>query len=153
MLVHSSAMKNRKRLQIWNRTRPWVLMQNQQTRELISARKKNITQVQQQRPESPTVTFTWHSCKYKVHKLHQRYILWFMYLVFTCMPGESYHRWLRSLLLFLGYVFWVVVNSLVCWSKKSLACDVFWHFHHTFRSCSWHHSYYRLLATKQKDLL
>ena len=26
-------------------------------------------------PESPTVTLTWHACKYKVHKLHQRYIL------------------------------------------------------------------------------
>ena len=24
----------------------------------------------QQRPESPTVTLTWHACKYKVHKLH-----------------------------------------------------------------------------------
>ena len=32
-------------------------------------------QVQQQRPESPIVTLTWHACKYKVHKLHQRYIL------------------------------------------------------------------------------
>ena len=30
-----------------------------------------------QRPESPTVTLTWHACKYKVHKLHQRYILLF----------------------------------------------------------------------------
>ena len=28
----------------------------------------------QQRPESPTVTLTWHACRYKVHKLHQRYI-------------------------------------------------------------------------------
>ena len=27
-----------------------------------------VTQVQQQRPESPTVTLTWHACKYKVHK-------------------------------------------------------------------------------------
>ena len=29
----------------------------------------------------------------------------FVYLVFTCMPGESYRRRLRSLLLDLGYVF------------------------------------------------
>ena len=28
-----------------------------------------------------------------------------MYLVFTRMPGESYHRQLRSLLLYLCYVF------------------------------------------------
>ena len=76
------------------------------------------------------VTLTWHAGKYKVHKLHQRYILslwglctlylqkpelpavtltWhalveFMYLVFTRMPGESYHRQLGSLLS-LCYIF------------------------------------------------
>ena len=33
-----------------------------------------MTQVQQQRPESPTVTLTWHACQYKVHKLHERYV-------------------------------------------------------------------------------
>ena len=38
----------------------------------------------------------------------------FMYLVFTCMPGESYHRQLRSLLLCLCDVFQVLINSLVC---------------------------------------
>ena len=86
---------------IWNRTRPRALVQNQHTRELISARSTshkhnnkdlcnspgmrvttryiNSTRVTaskpHQRPESPTVTFTWHASKYKVHKLHQRYIL------------------------------------------------------------------------------
>ena len=30
-------------------------------------RSKYVTQVQQQRPESPTVTLTQHACKYKVH--------------------------------------------------------------------------------------
>ena len=49
-------------------------MQNQQTRELISA-PKDVTQAQQQRPESPTVTLTWHASKHEVRKLHQRYIL------------------------------------------------------------------------------
>ena len=39
----------------------------------------------------------------------------FMYLVFTCMPGESYCRWLMSLMLCLCDVFWALVNSLVCW--------------------------------------
>ena len=37
----------------------------------------------------------------------------FMYLVFTCTPGESYCRWLRSLLLYLGYAFQALINSLV----------------------------------------
>ena len=40
----------------------------------------------------------------------------FMYLVFTCMPGESYRRWFRSLLLHLCYAFWALITSLVCWS-------------------------------------
>ena len=38
----------------------------------------------------------------------------FMYLVFTRMPGESYRRRLRSLLLYLSYVFRALINSLVC---------------------------------------
>ena len=39
-----------------------------------------------------------------------------MYLVFTRMPGESYHGWLRSLLLFLCYVFQALIstNELPC---------------------------------------
>ena len=36
----------------------------------------------------------------------------FIYLVFACMPDESYR--LRSLLLYLCDVFWVLINSLVC---------------------------------------
>ena len=36
-------------------------------------------------------------------------------LHFTCMPGESYCRQRRSLLLYLCYVFWVLINSPVCW--------------------------------------
>ena len=37
----------------------------------------------------------------------------FMYHVFTCMPGESYCRQLRSLLCLWG-VFWALINSLGC---------------------------------------
>ena len=36
-----------------------------------------------------------------------------MYLVFRLMPGESYSRRLRSLLLYLRYVFRALINSLV----------------------------------------
>ena len=43
------------------------------TRKGVNQRSKYSTQVQL-RPESPTVTLTWHACQYKVHKLHQRYI-------------------------------------------------------------------------------
>ena len=37
---------------------------------------KYVTRVQQQRPESPMVTLTWHACKYKVYKLHQKLRVW-----------------------------------------------------------------------------
>ena len=43
------------------------------THKGVNWRSKDITNAQQQRPESPTVTLTWHACKYKVHKLHQTY--------------------------------------------------------------------------------
>ena len=38
----------------------------------------------------------------------------FMYFILTRMPGESYRRRLRSLLLYLPYVFRALINSLVC---------------------------------------
>ena len=68
-------------------------MQNQHTRESVSAT-KDVTQTQQQRPESPAVTLTCHRCKYKVHKLHQRYIL-----AEDAPCQVSCRRRLRSLLL------------------------------------------------------
>ena len=43
------------------------------TQKGVDQRSKYVTQVQQQRRESPTVTFTWHACTYYVHKLHPRY--------------------------------------------------------------------------------
>ena len=38
----------------------------------------------------------------------------FMYLIFTHMPGERYRWPLRSLLLYLCYVFRALFNFLVC---------------------------------------
>ena len=40
----------------------------------VNSGSKDVTQTQPS-PESPTVTLTWNASKYKVHKLHQRYIL------------------------------------------------------------------------------
>ena len=48
---------------------------NTQTPPELHPLSKHVTQVQQQRPESPTVAPTWDACKYEVHKLHQKYIL------------------------------------------------------------------------------
>ena len=64
----------------------------------VNYRSKYVTQVQQQRPESPSVTLTWHACKHKVHILHHRYMLVYsrgcisggVYVTcITRMPGES----------------------------------------------------------------
>ena len=46
----------------------------------------------------------------------------FMYLVFTRIRGESYRRLLRSLLLYLCYVFRALTNSFVFW-LESLAFE------------------------------
>ena len=46
-----------------------------------------------------------------------RMYFWWIYLCtlyFTCMPGESYCRWLQSLLLCLCDLFWVLIHSFVC---------------------------------------
>ena len=37
------------------------------------------------------VTHTWHASKYKVQKKDVP-LVEFVYLVFSCMPGESYRR-------------------------------------------------------------
>ena len=74
----------------------------------------------------------------------------FMYLVFTRMPGESYRRRLRSLLLCLCYVFRALITSLVCWSCRWVFVwsvlfqdDDYFHRHFGFSNlcfslgCSW----------------
>ena len=47
-------------------------------------RSKDGTQTQQ-RPESPTVTVTWHASKCSVQKLHHRYILWYVWCSFCIL--------------------------------------------------------------------
>ena len=44
------------------------------TQRGVKKRSRNVTQTQQQRPESPTVTLTRHASKYTVLKLRQCYI-------------------------------------------------------------------------------
>ena len=54
----------------------YFLRLSESTNRGVNQHSKYINQIQQQRPESPTVTLTWHACKlYMVHKLHPRYIL------------------------------------------------------------------------------
>ena len=48
------------------------IIQSESTHEGVNWRSMAVTQTQQQRSESPTVTLTWHVSKCKEHKLHQR---------------------------------------------------------------------------------
>ena len=57
-----------------------IPLSNQQQKG-VNQRSKDVTQTQQQRLESPTLTLTWHASKHKVHKLHERYILWFRFIL------------------------------------------------------------------------
>ena len=99
----------------WNRMRPRVPVQNQQ-RELISTWQILQKDNNEDLTKSPTNSL-WHASKYKVHKLHQRYIeavtvvefmylelqgmhLWWSLCTLCLFEREvSYHRWLGSLLL------------------------------------------------------
>ena len=74
--------------------------------------------VQSSPPNSLTVRVLWESSHYyyliEKERMHVP-LVEFTYLVFTHMPGESYRRRLRSLLLHLCFVFRALINSLVCW--------------------------------------
>ena len=92
---------------IWIRLRPRCEINTQG----LNHCSKDVTQTQQQRPELPTVTLTWHASEYR-----RTYILvGCVYLIFTSMPSKSYRRQLRSLLLHLCDIFQASINSLVCW--------------------------------------
>jgi len=121
-----------------------------QTAESTNKGLKDVAQTQQQRPNLPTVVLTWHVSKYKVHKLHQRYILCdarvvfedvllveFMYLVFTCMSGDWCCSWLWSSLLCLWDIFW---------EPTPLFVDCIYHSWHSSNSTLW-----PILYKKQKQ--
>ena len=71
-------------------------MQNQHTRELISARE------------------TSHKHNNNDKCAEDVPLVEFIYLVFTRMPGESYRKQLLSLLFCLCDIFQALINSLVC---------------------------------------
>jgi len=60
--------------------------------------------------------FDWHIWKIMFGVVP---LMEFMYLVFTRTSGESYRRWLRSLL-YMCYIFRALINSLVCWVIRLL---------------------------------
>ena len=75
------------------------------TRKAVNQHSKDVIQAHQQRPESPTVTLTWHACEYKVHKLHRVFADVLLYDVSQ-----------------------VPTNSLVCWSSNfTHKICVLWH--------------------------
>ena len=132
-------------------------MYNQRTRELICARKTSQQRRQQQRPQYPTVTLTWHASKYKVHKLHQRILspgmrantryinsirgcLWWSlctcYLL-ACQVRITVGDSGLCCFCFCD-VFRVQINSLVCWFCTSALGLVLFHSLCTYTTCvSW----------------
>ena len=61
------------------------------THKGVDQRSKDVTHVQQQRPESPTVTLTWLACKYKVHvktppEVHPQNITFSKTIHLPCFP-------------------------------------------------------------------
>ena len=105
--INSSINQNGACAEIWNRMRPRTLMQNQHTRELIRAWNINLS----------TTTKTWitYSNSVTMATFKDVPLVEFMFLVFTHIPGVSCCKWLRSLLLYVCYIFWVLINSLMCW--------------------------------------
>ena len=74
------------------------LLCSNNTRGSCLAFQRRLTPTQQQRPESPTITLTWHAGKHKVHQPHQRDILdkddgdvWLNVLGLKRMPPILYH--------------------------------------------------------------
>ena len=48
----------------------------------------------------------------------------FMSFVFICMLGESYRRRIRSLLMYLCYGVWALINSLVRWAQCCVQTEI-----------------------------
>ena len=110
----------------------------------VNQHSKYVTQAQQQRPQPPTVTLTWHACKYKVHKLHQRYILhsWFrihtdsaralwasfcfrFIAFFTACSQSSTSPWTsRSCIQFYRQI--ISMSLFVLITPKALTVTIFW---------------------------
>ena len=108
---------------IWNRKRPRAPVTASTDKE-VNQHSKDVTQTQQQRLESPTLTLTWHASKRfktppEIHSPHHlilenAHLVDLLHRVFTRMQSESY-RWAFTSLLCFCYVFRALINSLVCW--------------------------------------
>ena len=86
------------------------------THKAVNQRSKHVTQVQKQRPGSPTVTLTWHSCKDKVHKFHQSLLLACLRLRYFCS--------FRRLIIYLSVNLCVSLVPFCC-----CCCDLYIYYH------------------------
>ena len=110
-------------LKTWNYI-AYTEVKNQQTRELISAQKMSHADTTTKTPvacsNSPCmqVNTRYVNSTRGTSSVNSRYInstrgTEFIYLVFTHMPGEGYSRW--QVFVSVGEIFWVLINSVVCW--------------------------------------
>ena len=63
----------------------------------------------------PTMFYIKHYWN-QTHTERRMYLWWSLCTLYLHACQASYHRRLRSLLLCLCYIFWALINSLVCWS-------------------------------------
>ena len=63
-------------------------------------------------------------CEFREVSDNRIYLRWSLCILykFTCMPGESYHSQLMSLLLCLCDICQVLIKSLVCWFYQKIDC-------------------------------
>ena len=97
------------------RTAP--LLSIETTHKGVNQRSKDVTQVQQQRPESATVTLTRYACKYKVDKLHQRYIPF----CFFFFKKKSIYIKMDIFFIFYFFYFFIVHKR---WHHKETSMEV-----------------------------
>ena len=83
----------------------------------VNQRSKAVTQTpQQHRSDSPTVTLTWHASRYKVHKLHQRYL--------TCSTGASDGVSVACIYLFIPMYFIVYCDVVYVQPRFNLSDEI-----------------------------
>ena len=79
------------------------------THEVVKYRPKDVTQTQQQRLESPTVTLIWHASKYKRYIIFV--ILMTLFLIYVFILNVFYICFFLSLLFFAAFFFFCCLSS------------------------------------------
>ena len=80
----------------------------------IKSQESKQNEAQSAQTESSLCTLCLHACQVRE----------VMYFVFSCLPGGSYCKWLRSLLVYLCDVFQTPINSHMCGFYQSQGSEL-----------------------------